>query len=132
MDKNALVTEEIDAGKELVAKFSTFMPVEAAFWLNPSDDGRWALYIASPEVDDARLDIAYGEVLRIVHDMNTPFLDPFQVKLVGSSHPLASAAVEINRKFPGLMPSRFRGSNFGGTGVEEVYLYPSHAVSKAN
>jgi hypothetical protein len=77
MDQNPLVTEEIDAGEELLSRFSAYAPVESAFWLNPSDDGRWSLYIASGKIDDSNLDVAYGEVLRIVSDMNTPYLDPF-------------------------------------------------------
>jgi hypothetical protein len=43
VDKNALVIEEIDAGAELIRRFQEFMPVEAAFWLNPSEEGGWAL-----------------------------------------------------------------------------------------
>jgi hypothetical protein len=39
MDKNALLIEEIDAGAELIQRFQQYMPVEAAFWLNPSEDG---------------------------------------------------------------------------------------------
>ena len=36
MDTNPLVTEEIDAGAELIRRFQEYMPVETAFWLNPS------------------------------------------------------------------------------------------------
>jgi hypothetical protein len=132
MDQNPLVTEEIDAGEELLSSFNAYAPVESAFWLNPSDDGRWSLYIASGKIDDSNLDVAYGEVLRIVSDMNTPHLDPFQVKLIGSAHPLARAAVEINRKYPGPVAKRFRGKNFGGVGAEEVFIYPPRAIAAVN
>jgi hypothetical protein len=123
MDTNPLVIEEIDAGSELIRKFQEYMPVEGAFWLNPSEEGRWALYIVSPQMDVANYDLGFAEILRLVHEMGTPYIDPFQVRLVGSDDPLAKAAFEINRKYPGPMPTRFRGKNFGGMPVEEVYIY---------
>jgi hypothetical protein len=123
MDKNALVIEEIDAGAELIRRFQEYMSVEAAIWLNPSEEGAWALYIASPQMDVAKYDRGFAEILKIVREMQTPYIDPFQVRLIGTDDPLAKAAVETNRKFPGPIPTRFRGKNFGGVPVEEVYIY---------
>ena len=129
MDQNPLVMEEIKAGAELVRRFHGYVPVEVAFWLNPSDEGRWSLYIASEKINDTNFDTGYGEVLRIVSELQTPYLDPFQVKLIAAGDPLAKAAVEINRKYPGPMGNRIRGDNFGGVGVEEVYIYPTLAIA---
>jgi hypothetical protein len=129
MDTNPLVIEEIDAGAELIRRFQEFMPVDAAFWLNPSEDGGWALYIASPQMDVAKYDIGFAEILRIVREMHTQYIDPFQVRLIGNDDPLAKAAVDANRKFPGPIPTRFRGRNFGGMPVEEVYIYPAPHLS---
>ena len=131
MDTNPLVTEEIDTGAELAARFRQSVPVEAAFWINPSDDGRWALYIASPEFNNANYDRGYREILRLAQEMRTPYIDPFQVRLIGTDDPLAKAADEINRKFPGPVPTRFRGTNFGGMSVEEVYIYKLNNLSPA-
>ena len=125
MDTNPLVTEEVDAGAELIQRFQEYMPVEAAFWLNPSDEGRWVLNIVSPKIDVATFDLGFAEILRLVREMRTPYIDPFQVGLIGSDDPLAKAAIEANRKYPGPMPTRFRGKNFGGVPVEEVYIYPA-------
>jgi hypothetical protein len=124
MDKNALVIEEIDAGAELIRRFQEYIPVEAAFWLNPSEDGAWALYIASPQMDVAKYDRGFAEILRIVRELQTPYIDPFQVRLIGTDDPIAKAAGEFNQKFPEPIPTRFRGTNFGGVPVEEVYIYP--------
>jgi hypothetical protein len=103
--------------------------VEAAFWLNPSEDGKWALYIASPAIDRGKYDLGFREVLRLVREMRTPYIDPFQVRLIGSDDPLAKAAFEINQKFPGPIPTRLRGKNFGGIPVEEVYIYPAQNLT---
>jgi hypothetical protein len=129
VDKNALVIEEIAAGAELIRRFQEFMPVEAAFWLNPSEEGGWALYLASPQMDVARFDRGFAEILRIVREMQTPYIDPFQVRLIGIDDPLAKAAVDSNGKFPGPIPTRFRGKSFGGVPVEEVYIYPSSQLA---
>ncbi len=125
MDTNPPVIEETDAGADLIQRFHNYMPVEAAFWLNPSEEGRWALYIVSPNIDVAQIDLGFAEILRLVQEMRTPYIDPFQVRLIGTNDPLARAAFEINQKYPGPMPTRFRGKNFGGTQVEEVYIYPA-------
>ena len=44
--------------------------------------------------------------------MGNAFLDPFQVKLIPASDLLAQAAIEIQRRYPGLMPTRIGGQNF--------------------
>ena len=108
MDTKSLVTEEIDAGAELIQRFRDDMPVEAAFWLNPAEEGRWALYIVLPKLDVADFSRGFAEILRLVREMQTPYIDPFQVRLIASDDPLAKAAIEANRRYPGPMPTRFR------------------------
>jgi hypothetical protein len=125
VDTKPLVIEETEAGAELIRRFQKSMPVDAAFWLNPSEEGGWALYIASPRMDVANFDLGFAEILRLVHEMRTPYIDPFQVRLIGSDDSLAKAAVDIKRKFPGPTSTRFRGKNFGGVPVDEVYIYAS-------
>jgi hypothetical protein len=80
-------------------------------------------------MDVARYDHGFAEILRIVREMLTPYVDPFQVRLIGSDDPLAKAAVDTNRKFPGPVPTRFRGTNFGRVPVEEVYVYPARYLT---
>ncbi len=60
MDQKTLVIEEIDAAEELIRRFDRFMPVETAFWLNPMDEGRWLLYIASVKLNASNLRVGYG------------------------------------------------------------------------
>ena len=62
--------------------------------------------------------------------MDSPYLDVFQVKLIPTSDPLAQAALEINRRFPGRMATRFGGGSFGGMGVDGVYIYPAAVSSR--
>ncbi len=125
MDQVPLVIEEKDAGAELVRRFHETMPVKAAFWLQTEASSQWYLYIASEAIDDTTLDRGYREVSQLTRSMPTPYLDPFHVKLIGADHPLARAALDIHRRYPGSSATNFDGMSFGGIGVEGVYIYPS-------
>ena len=131
MDQGPLVKEEIDAGAELVREFGKYEPIQAAFWLRADDEDPWYLYLASDRIDDANLKAAYGEILRLADAMSSPYLDPFRVKLIGASDPLARAATDIQARFPGRLATRFGGRPFGDRNVVGVYLYPSPAPATA-
>jgi hypothetical protein len=124
MDQEPLVIEETVAGAELVRLLNKFVKVEVACWVKGSEEGQWYLYIASDKIDDQHLDQVYGEVLRLADQMASPYLDPFRVKLIPTSDPIAQAALDIHRRFPGKRATRFGGKNFGGIGVDGVFIYP--------
>lgn len=125
MDQGPLVTEQIDAGAELVRQFEQYKPVKAAFWLKASEDARPYLYVASDEIDETNFVLAYGEVVRLLNRMRNPYLDFFRVKVIRGDDPLAQAAVEYHQRFPGRMATRIRESSFGGVFADEAYIYPS-------
>ena len=127
MDQGPLVMEEIDAGGELTREFNKYDPVMVAFWLKASDDEHRYLFIASDQINDTNFDLAYGEVLRLASKLKlrSIYLDPFRVKVIGADDPLAKAAVDIHLRYPGIFPTRFGGTTFGGISVDDVYIYPS-------
>jgi hypothetical protein len=125
MDQVPLVSEQIDAGTKFLGEFQKYLPIQAAFWLKETEEGDWSLYVASEQITDDNFDVAYGEVLRIAGQLRDPWFDPFQVKVIGANDPLAQAALDIQRRFPGRMPTRFHRRIFGGVSVDEVYVYPS-------
>lgn len=125
MDHGPLVKEEIEAGAALVRAFDGYKPVQVAFWLKASDDPYRYLYLASEQVDATNLNLGYREVVRLAAQIQSLYFDPFRVKLVNADHPLAQAAVEINRRFPSRIGTRIGGSRFGGVSVDDVYIYPS-------
>ena len=57
-------------------EFDKYGPVKVAFWLKASDTEQRYLYIASDQIADTNLDVAYGEVLRwrtrCNHSTSTP------------------------------------------------------------
>jgi hypothetical protein len=125
MDQGPLVIDKIDAGARFLGEFQKYMPVQAAFWLKESDEKEWWLYVASDKITDDNFDVVYGEVFRIAGELRDPLFDPFEVKLLGADDPLAKAALDIHRRFPARMATRFHGKMFGGLLVEEGYIYPS-------
>jgi hypothetical protein len=129
MDQGPLVDDQIIAGDKFLREFGKHNPIQSAFWLQERDEGEWSLYVASDQITDDNFDVKYGEVLRIAGQLGDPHFDPFQVKLIGADDPLAKAASDINRRFPGPVPTRFRGQVFGGLPVEEVYVYPSRIAA---
>jgi hypothetical protein len=124
MDQGPLVIEEIDEGARLAREFDRIAPVKAAFWLKASDEDQRYLYLASDSIDDTNFDVAYGEVARLTNQFPSLYLDPFRVKVIGGGDPLARAAVDINKRFPGPTPTRLGGTRFGGITVDDVYIYP--------
>lgn len=127
MDQRALVIPQIDAGARLVNEFDQYAPVRAAFWLKAKDEGEWYLYLASDQIDDTNFDLAYGEVLRLTGSEPTPWLDPFQVKVISAHDRLAQAVLAILAGYPGKTAARYHGRELAGIPVDEVYIYPTPA-----
>jgi hypothetical protein len=103
---------------------NSFVDSTNSLRLRPHSGSR-KLNIASDPINDTNLRAAYGEILRVAAEMVTPYLDPFRVKLIPTSNPLAQAAVEIHQRCPGRMAIRLNSTNFGGLGVDGVFIYPA-------
>jgi len=129
MDQGQLVSEDIHAGADLVRRLDQYVPVKAAFWLKESEEGQWYLYIASDQIDDTNRRATYGQVLRLAAELANPYFDPFRVKLISTSDPLAHAALDIHRQYPSVSNIRLGGTNFGGIGVDGVHLYPASVAT---
>ena len=128
MDQGALVKEEIDAGAELIRRFEQFAPVKAAFWMKASEKPSRYLYIASDQINDKNFDLAYGEVIRIIKEMNDPNFDLFRVKVIGSNHPIARSVLDIYRRYPNSGAINYRGRFLGDIAVDDAYIYPQTLV----
>src|SRR4051794_33297976 len=122
MDQGALVMPQIEAGVRLVNDFDKYAPVRAAFWLKARDEGVWYLYLASDRIDDSNFDVAYGEVLRLTGKNPTPWLDPFQVKVISADDRLVRDVLAVLARYPGKFPTRYQGRDLGGIPVEEAYI----------
>lgn len=131
MGEEFLVNEQIDAGADFVRDFDEYAGVSVAFWIVPIESENRFLYIASDEISDGNIDVAYGEVLRRIKRWRSPWLDPFQIKLVNTSDPIACDAIRIRDRTPTPLPTRYGGSSIGGLNIDEAYIYPPISAMKA-
>jgi hypothetical protein len=123
MDQGPLVKEQVEAGLEVVKEYHRKFPIASAFWIK-NVDGDWRLYLASEEISDANFEKGYREVGRITHEQRNPWLDPFQIRVVGADDPYAKAAMAVLERDPRRIGARYRPIKFGPHYVEEVYIYP--------
>jgi hypothetical protein len=132
MDQEPLVNEQIEAGRKFIDEFDKYIPVRAAFWLKAGEDSGWYLHVASDQITDENIDVAYGDVAKAFRTVDDPNLDVFQVKLISTNDPFARAALDLYERSKARVPIHIRGRSFGGMGVEGAYVYPPAvaAVSK--
>ena len=98
--------------------------VTAAFWLQASESGKLYFYIASPVVEKEGLAPAYRRLHTAIRRMPQPFrIDPMTVTLIGENDRLTKTAVKY-RSLPANIATRYNLNEFGGVGVESVFIYP--------
>ncbi len=129
MDQEPLVIEQIEAGRKFIDEFEKYRPVQAAFWLKATEDSGWYLYVASDQITDENVRVAYGDARRASRSIQDPNFDLFRVNVIGIDDSLAKAALDTYRQFPGRVPTRVRAGHFGALGAEGVYLYPPRATA---
>ena len=103
-----------------------------AFWIKASEDGKWYFYIVSPIVDAEGLTKAYRRLHQLVRAMPQPFwIDPLEIKLIGTSNPIARDVMAIHSSAPGprVCPIRWAGKKLGNVSIEGAYLYPVPAAT---
>ena len=115
MDQIALVERQIEDGQKLVEQLAVSgLPVCTAFWVNATEASQWYLYIVSPVVDERGLTEAYRRVQAIMSQMPEPFwLDPFEVKVIGTKNPIAEEVVATLERHPGKRPIRYAARDSG-------------------
>ncbi len=121
-----LLVEQIEAGADFIRDFNDYVPVSVACWVIPTESDNVFLYIASDDIDDSNIDVAYGEVLRRLNGKKSQWLDPFQIKLVNTSEPIAQDAIKIRdrRPVPSVTHYGTGGSSIGGVSIDGASIYP--------
>jgi len=112
MDQATLVEHQIDDVPKLIdeLKVDNF-DVKAAFWLYTSEAGQWFLYLVSDVVDQK------------MKRLTKLWIDPFEVKLVGTGDPVAKAVIDFVSKQHAPLATRVRGTNLGDVYIENAYIY---------
>ena len=125
MGQELLVDEQITAGWDFVRDFSEYVSVAAAVWVKPAESAGWYLYLASDDLNDSNIREGYGEVLRRLGKKRSQWLNPFQIKLVNSSNPVARDAMVFRDCYPDPIATRYRGSSIGDLSIDGALIYPS-------
>ena len=134
MDQNILVTEQINEGRAIVDLcLAEGVDVTAAFWVNPSDDGRWCLYIATKLVEDQGIFAAYKAVLSAMRKLSTPsILDPLVgLRLVGATSPITAEVLDVQRRYSTAITARYHGNRLGNLEIAEAHIYPPRHPAQA-
>ena len=124
MDHSPLVTEKIAAGAKFLQGFRRKYPPMVAFWLLPSENGRWNLYVSSDRIRHESIREAYFEVSRVAGKMRDPNFDQFEVKLLPASDPMAVAASSIYKSSSTRIPAHLFDRVLGNVSAQELYVYP--------
>jgi hypothetical protein len=127
MDQGSLVTEQIDAGLDLIGEFGKILPLQTAFWVKNHEDGEWLLYLVSDQINDSNLYQAYGEVLKILGEGPHVWLNPFQIKVRSVVNPTANAVIALQQQYPMNGANRLRNLMLGDIYADDLYIYPIDA-----
>lgn len=129
MDQRILVTEELNAGSDLIQRLNPILPIQAAFWLNDAHEGQWYLYLASDRVTDWTIPEGYGCVGDAYYQKPSVYLSVDQVKLISLDNPLTKEALDTYERYPEHAPAFLRGGTFGGMSIKGGYLYPQSIMA---
>ncbi len=120
-----LVEDQRDDGQRLVEQLvRDGFGVSASFWLKPSEESAWQLYLALPSADLSDLNAAYRKVYSALSKISNSWVSVSDIKLVDEASPIAQAAVEARDRRVALGATWFRGKSLGGIPINEAYIYP--------
>jgi hypothetical protein len=124
MDTEILVDDRFEDGRKLVSQLvQDGFEVTAAVWIK-SNEGSWRLYLASPIATPDRIGDAYRAVYGSLSKVPASSVSLSEIKLVSPENPIARDVLEIQRRFPGRIPTRTRRPKLGDLAIEEAYIYP--------
>jgi hypothetical protein len=125
MDQSALVEHQIDDVPKLIDQLKRDnFDVKAAFWLYTSEADQWFLYIVSDMVDQVGSAQAYRYALRSMRQLPGLWINPFEIKLIGSHEPIARAVTAFRANMHRPVPTQVRGANLDKIYIENAYIYP--------
>jgi hypothetical protein len=129
VDQATLVADRIGAGQDLIDSLhSSDFVVKDAFWSFDADDDQWYLFLVSPYMDHHRAREAYTLVQSRIRSLDSwRGRDPLDVKIVGTSEPIARAVAADIESYPDqrYMPlRRVSGLYRDGVYIKEAWIYP--------
>jgi hypothetical protein len=130
MDPNALVNDQLEAGRRLLRELrQAGIEIAAAFWAKPSFDDYWHFYLVAPGADTPGAMAALLPIVTLIDQRPELGVDFFDVRIIGPSDAMGKAAVAATAalRSPGI--TRYRDTNLGGVSIDGAYLYPPAQVA---
>jgi len=121
MDNETLVSDQTDAGSELLARLkSAGIAVTVAFWAYATEDQRWYFYIATPMVEEEGIAMAYRKLNIELGRIRSPWLQRNELRLISNIDPIALGALEYaDDQFA----TTYGGRALGSLIVDGAYIY---------
>jgi hypothetical protein len=135
MDQTLLVDRELQDVPRLIEELrkDNFIP-KAAFWLFTSEADEWNLCLVMDGIKEHGSSKEYLTLVKAMRRMDDLWIDPFALKLIDSTEPLAKAVLDQlarRQEREAKIPIRLRKSNLGGVFADAAYIYPNAAVAGA-
>jgi hypothetical protein len=126
VDTDVLVDSKIEDGRKIIAEMAKEgYPASVAFWLKPTSEGLWRLYISSPAIEDGKVGDAYVALYDCLQRVPNASVSMSHVKLLQDGRRIAQEAITIRDREPNrYLPIRLHGQYLGGMSIEEAYIYP--------
>jgi hypothetical protein len=133
MDPTSLVSKlRADRAGQLLAQLRIDgLDVLGAVWAQVEGDGQPYLYIITPNVDSEGLiaaNLRLGSTLRTFQQgVSDPysFLDPYEIKLIRPSDPIAREVLDRYQLCPDDHPALYHGSRLTPSLLAPAYIYPA-------
>jgi hypothetical protein len=130
MDNQTLVDEQKNEGDQFLQRLREVkFEVAVGFWALTTDEERWFLYIASPEIDRQGLAAAFSLVNIELGRLDSHWIQRSDIRLISSTDPIAVEAINYGRD---RFPTNFGGRKLGSLIIERAYIYPMASVSIQN
>ncbi len=133
MDPTTLVSRDrVESAGELLKRLpAEGLVTRGALWSRVEGDGQPYLYIITPNAEhegqieaNLRLGRALREFQKGVTDLFRR-LDPYEIKLIGPSDPLAQGVLDLYQEWPDDRPTYHQGSVLGTVSIDGAYIYPA-------
>jgi len=124
VDTIELVDAQLSAGQALLHQLAEDgFPACAAFWAYPSEDGRWWLYLAFPELDKEGPTRFYDQIAAALDKLDSSHLSLFDIKAIGEKHPLTRSVLKLLAEHRPSAPFRYEGPRLGRLDIDGAVLY---------
>jgi hypothetical protein len=130
MDQIALVGDRVNDGQKLIQQLAAAgFDITAAFWVRSSEDGQWALYIASKTFDEKGPHASYLLIVDALHSSGADWISMSDVTLISPSDPISADVLAMLRGYAGRRAVRSQNRRLGKLEVEEVIIYPPRPLA---